>query len=367
MIEKMTQEQGFYMIEYRNDWIKCGENTELVSFSEAQKLIHELYEAYGYDKPIVFLCDSPLMCQLYINLFKKNLEANLKANLEGNLRANLWANLKANLEGNLRANLEGNLRANLWANLEGNLRANLWANLEGDLWANLKANLKANLEGNLRANLEDKSLKYEYMSLGGNFYSYWLAFYDFPRYLGHNYPEDLNKRLDATINYSRKLSFLYAYKGIAFVSQKPIELHRNDKGRLHNSSGPSMLFKDGYSLWYYHGVKMPKEIILDHKLITPHRIKSESNAEVRRAMIELYGREKYVTSLKLKHQDKTGKLMTDNNGYDVVEVVNGSKELDGTYKKYYLAVPPTCKTAMEAVAWTYQMTVDQYKQLQVRT
>jgi hypothetical protein len=53
--------------------------------------------------------------------------------------------------------------------------------------------------------------------------------------------------------------------------------------------------------------------------------------------------------------------------FAVVEVVNGSKEPDGSRKRYFLSVPPDCRSAMEAVAWTYGMTVKQYRQLKVRT
>ena len=53
--------------------------------------------------------------------------------------------------------------------------------------------------------------------------------------------------------------------------------------------------------------------------------------------------------------------------FAVVEVVNGSEELDGTRKRYFLSVPASCRSAIEAVAWTYGMTVKQYRQLKVRT
>ena len=36
-------------------------------------------------------------------------------------------------------------------------------------------------------------------------------------------------------------------------------------------------------------------------------------------------------------------------------------EKDGTRKRYFLAVPPTMKTARKAVAWTFGMSADEYK------
>ncbi len=39
----------------------------------------------------------------------------------------------------------------------------------------------------------------------------------------------------------------------------------------------------------------------------------------------------------------------------MVEVLNSTPEPDGTRKTYFLRVPPTMRTAREAVAWTFDM------------
>ncbi len=49
-----------------------------------------------------------------------------------------------------------------------------------------------------------------------------------------------------------------------------------------------------------------------------------------------------------------------------VEVVNGTRESDGSYKHYFLRVPPNVTTARQAVAWTYGLTAEQYRPL-IRT
>jgi hypothetical protein len=37
----------------------------------------------------------------------------------------------------------------------------------------------------------------------------------------------------------------------------------------------------------------------------------------------------------------------------MVEVINATPEPDGSRRTYFLAVPPTVRTAREAVAWTF--------------
>jgi hypothetical protein len=44
----------------------------------------------------------------------------------------------------------------------------------------------------------------------------------------------------------------------------------------------------------------------------------------------------------------------------MVKVKNSTPEPDGLFKDYFLRVPPTVKTAHEAVAWTFGETPETY-------
>jgi hypothetical protein len=45
----------------------------------------------------------------------------------------------------------------------------------------------------------------------------------------------------------------------------------------------------------------------------------------------------------------------------MVGVVNSTPEPDGSFKEYFLRVPPDVETAREAIAWTFGLTVDEYE------
>jgi hypothetical protein len=67
----------------------------------------------------------------------------------------------------------------------------------------------------------------------------------------------------------------------------------------------------------------------------------------------------------LVRQDDFGKLWTLRPGPDgeavrVVEVVNATPEPDGSYRRYFLQVPPSVRTAREAIAWTFGLTKKVY-------
>jgi hypothetical protein len=117
-------------------------------------------------------------------------------------------------------------------------------------------------------------------------------------------------------------------------------------------------------------VRVPAAIIEQPETITPATIEAEPNQEIRRVMIERYGYDRYMSKAKVVHKDATGRLRKKKVGDDtiaVVEVVNGTAESDGTFKRYVLSVPPECRTATEAVAWTYGLTAEQYSAIRMRT
>lgn len=103
--------------------------------------------------------------------------------------------------------------------------------------------------------------------------------------------------------------------------------------------------------------------------ITTTQIDAESNQEIKRIMIERMGAERYVRDggAKEAHRDETGILWKRAEEWAAVEVVNGSKEPDGSRKTYFLQVPPEMRTATEAVAWTYGLTEMEYAGIQIRT
>jgi hypothetical protein len=83
-------------------------------------------------------------------------------------------------------------------------------------------------------------------------------------------------------------------------------------------------------------------------------------------MIERYGQAKYLgeSGAAQIHSDEFGVLyqkpIADDEPLVMVKVVNSTPEPDGTFKDYFLRVPPTVKTAREAVAWTFEKEADAY-------
>lgn len=96
-------------------------------------------------------------------------------------------------------------------------------------------------------------------------------------------------------------------------------------------------------------------------------IRAEGNVEARRLMIEFYGLGKYLqeSGAVLIHQDQVGELyrmrQVDDEDLVVVKVVNSTAEPDGSFREYFLRVPPSITHAREAVAWSFGMKENEYE------
>jgi hypothetical protein len=112
---------------------------------------------------------------------------------------------------------------------------------------------------------------------------------------------------------------------------------------------------------------IPSDLAAELPTLTADRISAESNAELRRVMLEHFGYDRYLreAGARTLHQDETGTLwylaLPGDEPLVMVEVVNATPEPDGTSRVYWLRVPPTTRTAREGVAWTFGLTADEYQ------
>ncbi len=180
------------------------------------------------------------------------------------------------------------------------------------------------------------------------------------------------ERLALRLEVARSAAPWWALKGLAIVSERPLKIRHDTEGRLHSDSGPAMAFADGFTLYAWHGVSVDRAVIEAPDRMTVEMIDKESNAERRRVMVERFGADRMVREggAELIHADATGKLWLRKMPFDhwqrepvvVVEVENSTPEADGSRKTYFLRVPPNTRTAREAVAWTFGMRPEQYRE-----
>jgi hypothetical protein len=150
----------------------------------------------------------------------------------------------------------------------------------------------------------------------------------------------------------------WPFEGAVILTEKPTSLHRDDRGRLHSLTERAIGYSDGWGVYAVHGLRVPADIIEDRTSITVARIDGEQNAELRRVMVELYGRDRYLKDAGAKlvddAKDELGyprrlwrREWSDGRAIQMVEVTNSTDEPDGSRRTFFLGVHPECRPILD--------------------
>lgn len=159
---------------------------------------------------------------------------------------------------------------------------------------------------------------------------------------------------------------MIVHKAFCIISDRPQILTVDERNRPHSDTGPFCQWRDGSALFAVHGTRIPAWIIARPDQLSTAHIEKETNAEIRRVMMNRFGLARYLLTSGAKeiHQDDFGTLYRKEVAGDeavvMVKVVNSTAEPDGSFKDYFLRVPPTMERARAAVAWTFGLKEDEY-------
>jgi len=151
---------------------------------------------------------------------------------------------------------------------------------------------------------------------------------------------------------SRSAGWLYAFKGIAFVCERTSVVKKDEQGQLHCETGPACAFPDGWGVYCWHGVRVPKWVIEEPHKLTAELCLKEDNQEVRRCMIEKMGTRRFIIESK-------GEVL-DHDSHDI----NWDRALlkigwdkwffvcdPSTKRNYPIQVSEDCETCEDADRW----------------
>lgn len=215
---------------------------------------------------------------------------------------------------------------------------------------------------------EKDSNPYQATWTSGCMDAYWLAFYEFGRHIGAEYT--CNEQLDAYIEYAKASGIMYAYEGRAFVSHWPEVIKFDENRLLHSETGLAVEFSDGFGVAAWHGVRVPREWVLDKTALTPTIALKHENMEQRKAACEILGWENVLKDLDHSVIDKhdnpaIGELLE----VDLKEagVCRFVRALCGTGRMFCFEVNPKFNTVLEANADTYDIHPKFYEKMRLRT
>ena len=198
--------------------------------------------------------------------------------------------------------------------------------------------------------------------------AYWIAFYEFMRKeMG---VQNLDQ-IEGLSDLAKHSGWLNVYEDVVVFQHRPEVIKFDENNRLHCQDGPAIRFRDGFSIYSWHGVQIPEEWLSNPSSLTPQIALTWNNMEQRRCACDILGWAKILNSLDAKVIDTD----IDPEIGQLVEVDLGGelgrekflRVLCGTGREFALPVPPEMKTALEANAWTFDISPDMLKNLEVRT
>jgi hypothetical protein len=195
----------------------------------------------------------------------------------------------------------------------------------------------------------------------------WLGFYQYFRdVLGIKACE----KLDGLIDLAHHCGWLNMYYDTVVFQDRPKHIKLDDQNRLHCEYGPAILYRDGYSVYAWHGVTIPSEWITNKGELTAKIALTWVNTEQRKAACEIIGwatvlRELNAHTIDSDEDPMIGTLLE----VDIPDIGEEKflRVLCGTGREFAIPVPPNMKTALEANAWTYGLEGNLLRDLEVRT
>jgi hypothetical protein len=161
----------------------------------------------------------------------------------------------------------------------------------------------------------------------------------------------------------------------ALISRPPVKICRDENNNLHCITDFAIKFADGYGQHYLWGVYFSpldfQKYVIDR--VCAKDLFAVQNQEQKAALIKLYGYEKLLEELpgirvvdKLEKQGKMHVLYT----WDL------SREVHPTFlmvedfssdRRYFIGVPGSFGSALDALAWTFNVSSEEYAKLTVET
>lgn len=223
----------------------------------------------------------------------------------------------------------------------------------------------------LRKQIKVASQELNHLFIGANIWALVGTLMEYYRAEGLSVP-----RLDAWLDdYVASLAHsgqYWPFPGWCVISDRPTVIRQDDRFRLHSNEGPPIAWREE-ELYFLRGMPVPSWWVTNPEKITVKLIDEQQNMELRSAMLDLVGMERYLIESNARELDR----YTDSRGEPVIlyhramsrsreediyalMMTNHSPEPDGTFKKYVIRVPPTMRKAKAAMAWSYGLEEDQY-------
>ena len=371
--QELTPEQYAYAHHFAQEREAFLLSTTVIDEAEAEMHVRQVYDIVGLRPPQVRWFDSPMAFLLAFTPPK--MWEGLTSDQHGWLSGSEWKRM--------RARLGASVDNQVWKSLEDSLGASqqdlrnwehLWSSsVWPSTWANLEDGIQDAVEESVRIRVEESvcaDLQYSVAeAVGEGVWESMLAYYRERLLVFYHFLHEVFEP-NSFLHLARFNGLVSGYslkRTKAWLVRKPTLLQRDEQGRFHSDVGMCLHYRDGWGFYAWHGVRVPEKMVLHPEHLTKKDWLGERNLEVRRAMQERLGNDRFVELVggTCIDQGTLGELIAVDLGNDPEEVAHYIHVKDAsTQRQYYLRVPPSIRRADEAVAWTLGLDEQDYQPTQ---
>ncbi|MBW4697180.1 MAG: hypothetical protein KME03_04625 [Aphanocapsa lilacina HA4352-LM1] len=329
-LESLTPDQEALISVYCEKWRRIALRCEPLDRQTACEAVRAIYALADLGEPEIVFCPSPYAAT-QSEIFQSGSEVPQAGTLWHRLS---WA-LGDELARRMRRGYIERLRKQLEDNLKKHLAGQVWRSLENQLVATLDARVWG-----LSAN-----------SISPEGWTALCCYFDYCHtVLGCPHDRSQWQTFCAVV---QSCGWLFPYRRVCLVSERPVSLHLDRRERLHAEGTPALRFADGFAIYSWHGVTLPESYgRVPPAEWRPHWILEENDAELRRVLIEGIGYERICRQLQARPLDRWREyslLKVEHIDVEPVHLLQTS--CPGTGIVQVLRVPPEFTTARTAAQW----------------
>lgn len=411
LIEKLTPEQEALIPVYREKWRAIALSTEPINRQKATEAVKTAYAAIGKQEPAIVFVDSPFSALRHVAslfpeqlkdepcneldsaIFSKCIELRDRSayefwnELERRLwalhwkdpmttqtakvswRSELWNQLNQRLDSQLSEQLESllveQLERQLWQQLDEHLVLGLVTYVATQLIDLFQHQQKSDPEFEIQYSRLEDAVERMLSGLLHNHYFHgawrlWIfnswnsraAFTDFC-FSVLKFPCEGEKWL-LFQSLVECCNWMFPLENLCLVCDRPCILSFDTQQRLHAEGSPGIQFADGFSVYAYHGIRLPEKY---GKLHPTHWqaewLLLEENAELRRVLIQGIGYARICQELQAIELDSWQKymLLKIESNVDIEPIYLLKMTCPSTGYIHAMRVPPDIHSAREAITW----------------
>ena len=351
IVTQLTPDQKALIPLYRQKWQRIALSTEPNDCKLATETIKAIYTEINLPEPDVIFFDNLNFQAIDATNGSLN-PGEILAQIDKKLNE-LWQPLTQQLaipvlnrlESELILNPNDELRHQDWFGQES-----LWC----EIWREWLHQISSEL-GNERFNSVSSTVLRQLEQF--NIFSFWYELAEFGSYydfcisvLNCEYDRHKWELYQALVKYC---GWIFPFSEFCLVGDRPSKLSVDASLRLHAEGEPAITFSNGFSVYAYHGVRLPEKYEKHPHQWQAKWLLAEKSAEIRRVLIQGIGYDKIcqefpVTELDVWQEYTLLRI-------DLLEEIEPIHLLKTNCSSIglinFLRVPPNIKTAREAISW----------------